>query len=48
MGPIVFRLLISAVVILAVALWSVTVWHQAIAEGQEAKRYVYKVVEVPP
>jgi len=47
MGTIFFRLLISAVVVLAVALSSVTIWHQAVAQGQEAKRYAYKVVEVP-
>lgn len=41
------RLLSGAVFVLALVLSSVTVWHQPIAQGQEAKRYVYKVVDVP-
>lgn len=47
MSPTVFRVLMGAGVMLAIALSSVTIWHQAIAQGQEAKRYVYKVVDVP-
>ena len=40
----------SAVVpssVLAFVLSSVTVWRQPVAQSQEAKRYVYKVVDVP-
>ena len=42
------RLLSIAVLVLAVVLSTVVVWRQPVAHGQEAKRYVYKVVDVPP
>jgi len=35
----------GAVFVLAIALSSVTVWREHIAQGQESKRYEYKVVD---
>jgi hypothetical protein len=46
MDAIAIRLLSGAVFVLALVLSSVMVWHP-IAQGQEAKRFVYKVVDVP-
>lgn len=37
----------GAVFVLAIALSSLTVWREPIAQGQESKRYVYKVVDIP-
>lgn len=37
----------GAVFVLAIALSSVTVWREPIAQGQALKRYVYKVVDIP-
>src|SRR4029079_295758 len=39
------RFLSGAVFVLAIALSSVTVWREPIAQGQESKRYEYKVVD---
>lgn len=33
--------------VLAIALSSVTVWREPIAQGPLSKRYVYKVVDIP-
>ena len=41
------RLFSAAFFVLAIVLSSVVAWHQPGAQGQEAKRYVYKVVDVP-
>jgi hypothetical protein len=41
------RFLSAVVLLLAVVLSSVTIWQQSVARGQEVKRYVYKVVDVP-
>jgi hypothetical protein len=41
------RFLSGAVFVLAIVLSSVAGWRQPLAQGQEAKRYVYKVVDVP-
>jgi hypothetical protein len=41
------RFLSGAVFVLAIALSSVAVWREPIAQGQESKRYVYKVVDIP-
>jgi hypothetical protein len=37
----------GAVFVLAIALSSLTVWREPIAQGQESKRYVYRVVDIP-
>ena len=47
MGTTEIRFLSAAVLLLAIVLASVTIWRQPDAQGQEAKRYVYKVVDVP-
>ena len=41
------RFLSGAVFVLAIALSSVAVWREPSAQGQESKRYVYKVVDIP-
>ena len=41
------RFLSGAVFVLATALSSLAVWREPIAPGQESKRYVYKVVDIP-
>ena len=41
------RFLSGAIFVLALVLSSVSAWRQPVAEGQETKRYVYKVVDVP-
>ena len=41
------RFLLGAIVLAAVC-WSIVSWQHTGAEGQETKRYVYKVVDVPP
>ena len=41
------RFLSGAIFVLAFLLSSLTDWRQPVAQGQEAKRYVYKVVDVP-
>ena len=46
MGTPQFRLLTLAVCLLAIVLAMVAAWRQSVAQGQEAKRYVYKVVDV--
>lgn len=46
MDAIAIRFLSGAVFVLALVLSFVTLWHP-VAQGQEAKRYVYKVVDVP-
>jgi hypothetical protein len=43
-----FRLMHVAVLLLSIMVLSVVVLRHPSAEGQEAKRYVYKVVDVPP
>ena len=40
------RFFSGAICVLAFVLSSVTDWRQPVAQGQEAKRYVYKVVDV--
>lgn len=35
-------------IVLATVCWSILSWQHPGARGQEAKRYVYKVVDVPP
>lgn len=42
------RLMAIGVLLAALVLSTDAVWRQPVAQGQEAKRYVYKVVEVPP
>jgi hypothetical protein len=42
------RFLSGTVFLLTVVLSSGPFWHGPVAEGQEAKRYVYKIVDVPP
>jgi hypothetical protein len=37
----------GALFLLAIVLSCVTLWRQSVAQGQEVKRYVYKVVDVP-
>jgi hypothetical protein len=37
----------AAFFVWAMVLSSLAIWHQPVAQGQEAKRYVYKVVDVP-
>jgi hypothetical protein len=37
---------LSAAVFLLAILSSMAIWRQSVAQGQEAKRYVYKVVDV--
>jgi hypothetical protein len=46
MGTTEIRFLSAAVLLLAIVLSSVAIWRQPVAQGQEAKRYVYKVVDV--
>jgi hypothetical protein len=41
------RFLTGAVFVLAIALSSVAVWREPVAQGQETKRYLYKVVDIP-
>jgi hypothetical protein len=41
-----FRFLTVAVCLLAIILSAVTIWRESVVQGQEAKRYVYKVVDV--
>lgn len=41
-----FRFVTVAVCLLAIFLSAVTIWRESVAQGQEAKRYVYKVVDV--
>ena len=38
----------SGAIVLAAVCWSIFSWQHSVAQGQEAKRYVYKVVDVPP
>ena len=45
MSTTAIRFLSAAVFLLAI-LSSVTIWRQSVAQGQEAKRYVYKIVDV--
>ena len=40
------RFLSGAVFVLAIALPSMAVWREPVAQGQEAKRYAYKVVDI--
>jgi hypothetical protein len=47
MSPTLVRFLTGAIVLAAVC-WSILSWQHPAAQGQEAKRYVYKVVDVPP
>jgi hypothetical protein len=47
MSTTVTRFLTGAIVLAAVCL-SIIYWQHPVAQGQEAKRYVYKVVDVPP
>ena len=47
MGTTEIRFLSAAVLLLVIVLSSVSIWRQPVAQGQEAKRYVYKVVDVP-
>jgi hypothetical protein len=47
MGTTEIRFVSAAVLVLVMVLSSVAVWRQPVAQGQEAKRYVYKVVDVP-
>jgi hypothetical protein len=35
-------------ILLAAVCWSILSWQHTGAQGQETKRYVYKVVDVPP
>ena len=42
------RLLSLAILLVAMILLSVAIWHHPVAQAQEAKRYLYKVVDVPP
>jgi hypothetical protein len=42
------RLINVAVLLISMSVLSVVLWHHPAAEGQDAKRYVYKVVDVPP
>jgi hypothetical protein len=46
MGTTEIRFLSAAVLLSAIVLSSVAIWRQPVAQGQEAKRYVYKVVDV--
>jgi hypothetical protein len=48
MDPTASRLLSLAVLLVAIVLLSISVWRHPPAEAQEAKRYLYKVVDVPP
>ena len=41
------RFLMGTIVLAAVC-WSILSWQHTGAQGQETKRYVYKVVDVPP
>ena len=43
-----FRLMNVTVLLWSVIVLSMLLWRDSPAEGQEAKRYVYKVVDVPP
>jgi hypothetical protein len=47
MFPTVVRILATAVLLAAGIIWTLSMWPQHVAQGQEAKRYVYKVVDVP-
>jgi hypothetical protein len=48
MNSTVFRLMHVTVLLLSVLVLSVFLWRHPLAQGQETKRYVYKVVDVPP
>ena len=43
-----FRLLSVAMLLVATILLSVSIWRHPVAQAQEAKRFMYKVVDVPP
>ena len=39
---------LMGIIVLAAVCWSILSWQHTGAQGQETKRYVYKVVDVPP
>jgi hypothetical protein len=44
----VIRVFLAGAVLLGAVSWSIIFWHHSTVQGQESKRYVYKVVDVQP